>query len=86
MDAVIPSDIRERVADRMTSGRYGSEGDVLRDAMDALDALEEQTLARWHERNRMAESQSRQRLSRPLDDRAVLGRLRERLQSDGIID
>ena len=51
--------------------------------MDALDQLEEQKLTRWREGNRIAQEQSQQGLSKPLDDEAVLGRLRSRLESEG---
>ena len=70
----------------MSDGRYQSEEDVLREAMDALDQLEQDKLVRWEERNRMAMQQSQQGLSKPLDDEAVLGRLRERLAKEGIVD
>lgn len=70
----------------MSGGRYESEDDLLREAMDALDQLEEDKLTRWHDRNRIAMEQSQQGLSRPLSDEAVLGRLRERLAKEGIVD
>ena len=40
----------------------------------------------YHERNRIAMRQSQQGLSMPLDDEAVLGRLRERLANEGIVE
>ena len=52
---------------------------------DALDQLEEGKLVHWRERNRMAAEQSQQRMSRPLNDYAVLQRLRKRLSDDGVI-
>jgi len=70
----------------MSDGRYKSEDDLLRDAMDALDQLEQDRVTRWDERNRIAMEQSQQGLSKPLDDDAVLRRLRERLAKEGIID
>ena len=79
-------DIEERLKARMARGQYESEDDVLREAMDALDQLEQDKLARWNERNRLAVQQSQQGLSRPLDEEAVLGRLRERLAREGIVD
>lgn len=69
----------------MSDGRYQSEDDVLREAMDALDQLEQDKLIRWDERNRLAIRQSQNGLSKPLDDEAVLDRLRERLAKEGIV-
>jgi Arc/MetJ-type ribon-helix-helix transcriptional regulator len=82
----ISPDIEECVKARMSDGRYQSEDELLREAMDALDQLEQDILTRWDERNRMSMDQSQQGLSRPLDDEAVLGRLRERLAKEGIVD
>jgi len=86
MNYEFPSDIEERVKARLSNGCYQSEDDVLREAMDALDQLEQDKLTRWEERNRIAMQQSQQGLSKPLDDEAVLGRLRERLAKEGIVD
>ena len=86
MNYQFPPDIEERLKARMARGQYESEDDVLREAMDALDQLEQDKLARWNERNRLAVQQSQQGLSRPLDEEAVLGRLRERLAREGIVD
>ncbi len=86
MNYQFPPDIEERLKARMSDGRYQSEDDVLREAMDALDQLEQDKLIRWHERNRIAMRQSQQGLSKPLDDKAVLDRLRERLAKEGILD
>ena len=86
MNYQFPPDIEERLKARMADGRYQSEDDVLREAMNALDQLEQDKLIRWEERNRLAIEQSREGLSRPLDDEAVLGRLRERLAKEGIVD
>lgn len=80
-----PPDIEQRVADRLRDGSYQSEEEVLRDAMDALDQLEEDKLTRWNARNQRAEEESRQGLSKPLDDSAVLSRMRSRLAADGIV-
>jgi len=82
----IPADIRERLKARLDEGAYHSEDEVLRDAMDALDQLELETAIRWHQRNQLATEQSKQGLSRPLDDDKLLARLRERLASQGIVD
>jgi Arc/MetJ-type ribon-helix-helix transcriptional regulator len=69
----------------LKNGLYADEDDILRDAMDALDQVEQDKLLRWHERNRLATEQSRQGLSKPLDDEAVLARLRERLAREGTL-
>ena len=86
MSYQFPPDIEERLKARMSDGRYQSEDDVLREAMNALDQLEQDKLIRWEERNRLSTRQSEQGLSKPLDDDAVLGRLRERLAKEGIVD
>jgi len=86
MSYQFPPDIEERLKARMSDGRYQSEDDVLREAMNALDQLEQDKLIRWEERNRLSTRQSEQGLSKPLDDEAVLGRLRERLAKEGIVD
>ena len=86
MSYQIPHDIEERVKARMSRGRYQTEDEVLREAMDALDQVEEDRLVRWTERNRIAMQQSQQGLSKPLDDVAVLDRLRKRLAREGIVD
>ena len=80
-----PSDIRERLQDRLKNGLYTDENDILRDAMDALDQSEQDKLLRWQDRNRLAAEQSRHGLSKPLDDSVVLARLRERLAREGIL-
>jgi Arc/MetJ-type ribon-helix-helix transcriptional regulator len=85
MQYQFPRDIRDRLQDRLKNGSYAGEDDILRDAMDALDQIEQDKLLRWHERNRLASEQSRQGLSKPLDDSVVLARLRERLARDGIL-
>ena len=69
----------------MSSGDYTSEDEVLRDALAALEQLEQDKLTRWNERNQIAIEQSRRGLSKPLDDQKVLGRLRERLAKEGIL-
>jgi Arc/MetJ-type ribon-helix-helix transcriptional regulator len=80
-----PTDIRERLKARLDEGAYQSEDDVLRDAMDALDQIEQDKLVRWNSRNELAAQQSEQGLSKPLDDQRVLARLRERLAHEGIL-
>ena len=85
MNHPLPPDIEERLKARMSEGQYASEAELLRDAMDALDRLEEDRLLRWRDRNRLAIEQSQQGKSRPLNDSAVLVRLRERLAAEGIV-
>ncbi len=86
MSYQFPQDIEERVNDRMSRGRYQTKDEVLREAMDALDQLEQDRLIRWDQRNQIAMRQSQQGLSKPLDDKAVLDRLRKRLAREGIVD
>ena len=81
-----PIDIRQRLEARLAQGMYQSEDDVLRDAMDALDQIEQEKLCRWNRRNRLSAEQSEQGLSKPLNDHAILARLRERLAREGIVD
>jgi Arc/MetJ-type ribon-helix-helix transcriptional regulator len=85
MQYQFPSDIRDRLQDRLKHGSYTDEADVLRDAMDALDQIEQDKLLRWHEKNSLAAEQSKQGLSKPLNGEAVLARLRERLAREGIL-
>lgn len=75
----VPADVHDRLVARVVTGHYASEEDVLRDAMDALDQLEEEKLLRWRHRNEASQLESQQGLSRPLNDDAVLKRLRDRL-------
>ena len=86
MSYQLPLDLDERVRARMSVGPYQTEDEVLREAMDALDQLEQDRLIRWDERNRIAMLQSQQGLSKPLDDKAVLDRLRKRLVEEGIVN
>lgn len=87
MSYEFPSDIQERLTARLSSdGVYQSEDDVIRDAMDALDQIEQDKLVGWNERNRLATQQSNQGLSKPLDDERVLARLRDRLAKEGILE
>lgn len=81
-----PPDVDRLIKSRLASGDYTSEDDVLRDAMGALEQLEQDRLACWEQRNQLAMEQSASGLSRPLDDNQVLVRLRERLAKEGILD
>jgi hypothetical protein len=49
------------------------------------DKSEQDKLECWNDRNQLAAEQSRQGLSRPLDDERALARLRERLAKEGIL-
>ena len=82
----LPPDINERLQACIASGGYQTETDVLRDALDALDQREQEKLRRWHEGNKIAIEQSQQQLSKPLDDEAVVARLRDRLAAEEITD
>lgn len=81
-----PPDVQQLIKDRMASGIYASEDEILRDALGALDLLEQDRINRWGERNRLSSEQSAQGLSKPLDDAMVLARLRERLAKEGVFD
>jgi len=76
----LPSDIEQRLKDRLSEGDYQSEDEVLRDALDALDARrDEKKLRRWHERNQIADEQCQQGLCSPLDIEAILERVEKRV-------
>ena len=82
----VPPDLDDRIQAYIVSGGFQDENEVLSIALDALEEREQEKLRRWHEGNRIAMEQSRQGLSKPLDDEAVIGRLRERLAREGIPD
>ncbi len=86
MNQQIPPDVQERIAARIAKGNFSSEEDVLRQAMDALDRMEEEKLSRWHRQNQKAIEESERGESRPLNDDEILGRLKSRLIQDGIAD
>jgi Arc/MetJ-type ribon-helix-helix transcriptional regulator len=79
-----PADISERLQACIAGGRFQNEDEVLRNALDALEQREHDLLERWHNGNAIAIEQSREGLSKPLDDEAVLSRLRARLAAEGI--
>ena len=83
MSYQFPPDLQERVKARMISRGVPNEDDVLREAMDALDRLEEEKSRRWHERNQIASEQSRLGLSGPLDLESLLARVEERVAEQG---
>lgn len=84
MNLTLPADITQRLQACVARGSHQSEEEVLRDALDALEQREQQKLASWHDGNAIAMDQSRQGLSQPLDDDAVVARLRQRLAAAGI--
>jgi hypothetical protein len=61
----IPIDIQERPKARLIQAVYQNEADILHDALDALDEAEQDKLAGWNERNRLASDQSMLGLSKP---------------------
>ena len=79
-----PPDLEQRVKARLTDGSYQSEDELLRDAMNALDALDREKLRLFQEGNRIATEQSRLGLSKPLDLSAVLTRVEQRVAAKGI--
>lgn len=86
MSYQLPDELERRIKARLANDKYTTEDDVIRDALDALDQLEQETLRRWHEGNAIAIEQSRRGLSKPLDDDEVLGRLENRLKKEGLCD
>lgn len=80
------ADIEQVIRDRLESGAYPSEDELFRGALAALELLEQDRVARWESRNRLALEQSAAGLSRPIDDEKVLTRLRERLAREGIFE
>jgi len=74
-----PPDLDERVKAEMEKRGLPTEDDVLREAMNALDQLEQDKVRRWNERNEIAIEQSRERRSKPLDLDAMLGRVEQRI-------
>ena len=82
----LPADIRKDIQSYIASGDYQNEEDVLRTAIQVLGQREEDVLMKWNESNRTAIEQSQQGLSKALDDGAVLGRMRSRLEKEGIVD
>jgi len=73
------AEVEQQIQAHLASGAYASADELLRNAMQALDQLEQEKLLRWHDRNRQADAQSQQRLSQPLDEARLLARLRDRL-------
>jgi Arc/MetJ-type ribon-helix-helix transcriptional regulator len=86
MSYQLPPDLDHRVQAYLVAGGFQNEDEVLRTALDALEEREQEKLRRWHEGNRIAMEQSKQGLSKPLEDEEVLARLRARLAKEGIVD
>jgi Arc/MetJ-type ribon-helix-helix transcriptional regulator len=82
----LPPDLDHRVQAYLGTGGYQNEDEVLHTALDALEEREQEQLRRWDEGNRVAIEQSAQGLSKPLDDEAVIARLRARLFKEGIAE
>lgn len=78
-----PPDLRQRVQARLADGSYQSEDDLLRDAMNALDELDQEKLRLFAEGNRIAAEQSRLGLSKPLDLSSLLSRVESRAIAQG---
>jgi Arc/MetJ-type ribon-helix-helix transcriptional regulator len=86
MSYQLPPDLDHRVQTYLSAGSFQNEDDVLRSALDALEEREQEKLRRWHDGNLIAIEQSRQGLSKPLDDDAVIARLHARLSREGITE
>jgi Arc/MetJ-type ribon-helix-helix transcriptional regulator len=78
-----PPDLQQWVDARLSAGVYQTPDELLRDAMQALDELDQEKLRLFHEGNRVAIEQSRLGLSKPLDLAAVLERVEQRIATDG---
>ncbi len=76
----LPPDLDHRIQTYLSAGGFQNEDDVLRSALDALEEREQEKLRHWHDGNRIAIEQSQQGLSKPLDDEAVIARLRAACQ------
>ncbi|WP_459554657.1 hypothetical protein [Lacunimicrobium album] len=81
--SVLPDDIRSRIAAYVVEGAFDTDIDVLRAAMDALDAKDHFQLAEFHRKNEIAMEQSRRGESKLLDKEAMLARLQKRLDTEG---
>ncbi|MCE9557000.1 MAG: hypothetical protein K8T91_26945 [Planctomycetes bacterium] len=72
-----PPDVEQQIKERLASGRYANEDDVLREALEALKLSDELS----HFRLRIAESRAQADRGEkgPLDVDAVMGRVKRRL-------
>ena len=81
----MPYQLSPELSDRVQSfvfAGYRDEDDVLREALNALEAREQEKLRRWNEGNRIAMEQSQQGLSKPLNVEALLERVEQRIARD----
>jgi Arc/MetJ-type ribon-helix-helix transcriptional regulator len=78
--------LESRVQNYLATGSFPSVDAVLHSAMDALDERERGKSERWQLGNQIALEQSRKGLSKPLDDDAILLRLRSRLAEHGVCE
>lgn len=78
MSYQLPPDLDERVKAEMSRRGLQSEDDVLREALDALNQLEDEKRRRWQDGNEITIEQSRRGLLQPLDLDAILARVEER--------
>ena len=84
----IPNDYEDILRQAVASGAFANPEDALRRALELFAAEqsdapaennEQQKHNRWNKRNTESIQQSRQRLSKPLDEAAVIHRLHARL-------
>jgi len=86
MSYQFPDDLEQRLKARLASDKYQTEDDVIRDAFDALEQLEQEKLRRWHEGNCTAIQQSRLGLSKPLDEDKLIAEVTAELAKEGVIE
>lgn len=79
----LPPDLDCRVQAYLGTGGYQNEDEVLRATLEEREQLK---LRRWNEGNHIAIEQSEQGLSNPLDDEAVIARLRAGLAKEEIAE
>ena len=77
MSYEFPPDVDEQIRQRLASGRYGSEDDVVREAFEALRAQEELQLFR--QSIAVAREQVARGDAQPLDVDAVMKRVHQRI-------
>lgn len=78
-----PPDVQQWFDAHLSTGVYQSPDELLRDAMNALDELDQERVRLFQEGNRIAIEQSRLGLSKPLDLGAVLARVEQRVTAEG---
>lgn len=91
MNLDVPSEYEDILRQAVASGAFSSPQEALRHAIELLEAERSQAysandnekrLARWIERNNTSIEQSKQGLSKPLDDAAVISRLKSRISEN----